>query len=147
MNTIDQLGQESTRRGVASIETRQLAEFLKAPQVFFSYPELSAVIGFSVQDKGRGYLLAARRIVLRESGFVFRPVKNQGLKRLEKHEIPIAVSDRFSHVRRTHSQTLRELGTVDVCELPLAERAGYVAKVALAAMTVHTHGLYSDEAT
>ena len=141
METIDQLGRESKRPGIPSIETRQLADFLaETDKTFFAYAELSAIICRNVQNDARGYLLAARRIVLREKGFVFRPVRNQGIRRLEKREVPVAVDDRFSHVRRTHKQTLRELGTVDVCELPQPERAGYVAKAALAAMTVHTHG-------
>ena len=138
MKTIDQFGNDSPRPGIAAIETRLLADYLGTDKGMFSYLELSAVIGTNVQHGARHYLQAARRIVLREKGRVFRPVRNEGLRRLTAREVA-KLEDRFQHVRRTHKQTVSELKTVDLAELPEDVRTSCVAKMALAAMTIHTH--------
>ena len=128
------------RRGVPAIETRQLADYLLgAESELITYEELSAVIGQNVQGKARCYLLSARKIALREKGMVFRPVRNIGIKRLNQIEVA-KLEDRFHHVRRTHKQTIREMKTVDIAALPVVERASCVGKLALATLTVNTHG-------
>ena len=138
-NTINPDG-TPVHTGLPSFETRQLVEFLKTTErPFLSYQELSAVIERNVQTEARACLLTARRIVLHEKGFVYRPVRNSGIKRLTSREVPAAVEDRFSHVRRTHRQTVRELSTVNLTELEPTERTAYLAKLSLAALTVHTH--------
>jgi hypothetical protein len=139
MDTIDQHGQkEKPTRGIPCIESRMLAKVLSDGREAYSYDELSEVATCDVRGRGRGYLLTARDIVLREKGFVFRPMRNLGLRRLTQQEVSV-LDDRFTHVRRTHKKTLKELGTVDLASVPEAERISCVAKIALAEMTVHAH--------
>lgn len=44
-----------------------------------------------------------------------------------------------AHVRRTHKMTLREFETVQFEAIAEGDRAAVAAKMALAAMTLHTH--------
>ena len=141
MQTIDTNGAKAQSKGsLPSIDARLLADELgRAGLEIVSYPTLSGLIGRNVQGAARSYLLTARRIVLREKGFVFRPVRNLGLRRLRPEETA-ACDDRFEHVRRTHKQTIRELKTVDISALPETARAGCIARMSLAAFTVYSHG-------
>jgi hypothetical protein len=140
MGTVNQQGQiVRSKPGVPSIDTRLIADYLMASEAdLIPYDELSKLIGKNVQGDGYGYLLAARRIVLREKSFVYRPVKNLGLKRLTNLETA-KLMDRFDHVRRTHKTAVKELKTVDLSALPEPERTSAIAKMALAALTIRTH--------
>ena len=127
------------KAGVPSVEARLLADYLrKNTDREVSYADLSAVIGADVQAKGRTYLLTARRIVLRESGIVFRPLRNIGLMRLTHAEVA-KLEDREQHIRRTAKTNLMERKTVDFSAIPEDARLSCIAKITLATLTVHVH--------
>ena len=127
------------RAGVASIEARQLADYMRAHEDReLLYQDLSKVIGVNVQAKGRTYLLTARNILLRDNGIVYRPLRNIGLVRLTHAEVA-TLEDRETHIRRTAKKNLLERKTVDLDEVPEDQRMGYVAKVTLATLTVHVY--------
>lgn len=146
MIPIDQHGKPNPPKlGIPALESRLLADRFGAIPVdefpLITYEELSAIARCNVQsDRGRGYLSTARSLVLREKGYVFRPERNIGMKRMTAMEISKGCSyERITHVRRTHKAGLREQETVDLEKLPEGERSGHIGRISLMAMTVHTH--------
>ena len=128
-----------TKPGVPSMETRLLADYLrKNTDREVAYSILSELIHADVQGKARTYLLAARRMVLRENGIVFRPMRNIGLVRLTHAEVA-TLEDRERHIRRTAKTNLLERKTVDFSAIPEELRLSCVAKITLATLTVHIH--------
>jgi len=72
-----------------------------------TYQELGLLIGMDVRPNNPGYskLTTARRALLREKGYVFGPVMNVGVKRLNDSEI---VDDTQNGVRRVRRLATRQ---------------------------------------
>lgn len=127
------------KAGVPSVEARLLADYLRThTERKLTYTDLSAVIDVDVQSKGRTYLLTARRMVLRENGIVFRPLRNIGLMRLTHAEVA-RLEDRERHIRKTAKTNLLERKTVDFAAISEDLRLSCVAKITLATLTVHVY--------
>ena len=146
MEPINEQGKPNPPKpGIPALESRLLADRLAAiPEGEYplvTYEELNEIAHCNVQGKGRCYLATARELVLREKGYVFRPDRNVGIKRMTNLEISKGCSqERITHVRRTHKKGLREQATVKIEDLPDNERAGHIGRISLMALTVHTHG-------
>jgi hypothetical protein len=104
----------------------------------YLYKELSALIGSDVQNQARGYLMTAREIVRKEKGYVFRPLRNLGLRRLTQEEVA-RLRDRSEHIRRTAKKWTGELGTVDLLAVSEQARVAAVAGKTLARLTALAH--------
>lgn len=140
MSIIDSLGNSINKRpGVPCLESKRLAEVLSdGSRELFTYEELSAAIGADVQGAARGYLLTARDIVLREKKYVFRAIRNVGLRRVSGEQVT-KLDDRTRHIRRTAKKDLREQETVDLESVSAPARISCIARMGLAHMTIHTH--------
>lgn len=77
-----------------------------------TYEELSQLAGQDVQHQARSAMETARRIVMKESGKVFDPVRGVGLKCLSR-EATIQVATTFTtKTRRLANRTKRKLDTI-----------------------------------
>jgi hypothetical protein len=98
----------------ASINAKLLVVRLQKATVddLIDYAELSQLVGCDVQHKGRGALETARRIVMRQDGKVFEPVRGVGLKCLSHAETVQVASIFMNRTRNLANRTKRKLDTI-----------------------------------
>lgn len=103
-----------------------------------TYAELSAEISKEVTG-GFSALQSARRSLLNDEGFVFSPVRGEGLKRLNDSEIVAASDGDIVALRRRSKRAARKLSSAEFDALTEEEKLQHTAKAsvlgAVAAMT------------
>jgi DNA-binding transcriptional ArsR family regulator len=98
-----------------SADTKVLINVLSEAKVGdeISYAKLSQAIGRDVRVHAYPSLRSARDSLLREKGFVFGVVTNEGLKRLNDAEIVEASEDDRKRMLRVSKKAIRKLSVVD----------------------------------
>ncbi len=99
------------------IDTQLLVDRLKEvpPGGTISYEELAEAVSYPVEqmrapNRGYRFLLSARYIARRDNNQVFRPVINEGLRRLTDAEIANKIPDEFRRtVRRKANRSGKEM--------------------------------------
>ena len=113
--------------GQASIETRQLADFLseesekKDCNTVIPYDTLSEKAGVDVRDKPN-VLQSARRIVLREKNVWYGTVRGEGIKLCTSREASGEGESGRRSIVRTANRSLRKMGTANYNELTQEEK-------------------------
>jgi hypothetical protein len=100
-----------------SFATSQLVEMLRKtkPGDVITYKAMSEMVGFPVQEK-RGNLDTARRILIREYGMSFDPIRTVGLRRMEAGEIAPKVKNSQRRVHRIAKKNMQMLSKCVVYE-------------------------------
>lgn len=117
--------------GVAAFESQVLAKRLKESvdkdcYDVIAYTELSALIGFDVQEGGRGYLNTARQIVERDNNRLFGVVKSVGIKLLDVSEQATVGPDAVKKLRKASCKTARRLSKVQFDKMNNEQKHQYL---------------------
>jgi hypothetical protein len=117
--------------GVAAFESQVLAKRLKEAVEkdcydVIPYTELSALIGFDVQEDGRGYLNTARQIVERDNERLFGIVRGVGVKLLDVPEQATVGPDAVKKMRKASCKTARRLARVQFDKMNNEQKHQYL---------------------
>lgn len=115
-----------------SADTRFIRQRLHemAPGDTVSYADLSAIIGKTVSGETSA-LGSARRSLIKE-GYVFSPVRGQGIRRLTDAEVVSAADGDIDGMRRKARRAGMKLSTVSVENLPPDKQIAHAAKSSIA---------------
>lgn len=86
--------------------TERAIEMLAATNDTVSWSQLSEALGCEARTTGRGSINSARRILLREQGVAFGPLRGVGLQRLDGSG---KVDGSYGQLRRAHRASRRSL--------------------------------------
>lgn len=94
-----------------SVDARLLSERLAKcePDELVTYEELGKIIGIDDVREKRGLLQTARRRVLNDKQFVFAAVANEGVKRLDDHNILSVGEQAICQVHKLTRRASRKL--------------------------------------
>lgn len=126
-----------------SVDARLLADRLSKaqPEELISYKELGAVIGVDDIREKANLLYSARRRVLNDKQFVFAAVANEGVKRLDDHNILSVGEQAICQVHKLTRRASRKLLCAKYDSLSKTDQVTFNAHISvLGALALVTKG-------
>ena len=126
-------GQKHTIRET-SVDTMLVHDLLEKKEVgdVVTYAELTKLIGRDIQNKARGCLNTAKRMLQREKRFVFGTIMTVGVKRLDDVQIVGTSESTLKKIRGESKRGARRLACVhDYDGLPNGEKIKHNAAVSM----------------
>ena len=113
-----------------------IEEALRAASVgvTVTYHSLGVLLGRDVREHCRGALTGARNSLLKDDKYVFSPIPNVGLKRMNDSEIVQDSESDFAKTRRTVSRSMRKLASVEYDKLSQEDQLRHCAYATQAAV-------------